>query len=142
MHMETFPAHVERLRKAKGLSQARLINDAGTYTAKGLAPETIRNAVTGRRGVELPKLVVIEAIADTLDVDPSVFAIYRVQRAIARLDPGVVGLATATMNADLLLSQTTPTADETARDAARRQSAKTRSSKPGHPPSEATGRGS
>lgn len=103
--MDPFPEHVERLRDAKGISQARLINDAATYKEKGLSPETIRNAVTGRRGVELPKAAVIESVAGILDVKPEVFAAYRIQRARERLDPEVVGLATATATADLLLSQ-------------------------------------
>ena len=129
--METFPEHVERLRADLGITQSRLINEAATYDEKGLSPETIRNAVTGRRGVELPKLAVIESVAGVLDVDPDVFAAYRIQRAAARLDPVIVGPANALANADLLLSRSTPTARETARRADRQRRDKRRESKRG-----------
>lgn len=84
--MSTFPEHVDRLRAELGITQSRLIDEAATYEERGLSPETIRNAVTGRRGIELPKLAVIESVAGVLGVDPDVFAAYRIQRA--RRAPG------------------------------------------------------
>lgn len=127
--METFPQHVKRLQLGKGWSRARLISEASGYKVKGTAPETIRNAVDERRGRLWPSQVAIEAIARALGVHPNEFTVYRIQKARERLDPNVVGLASALANADVLLSRPIP--EDLAEEAARQREA----TNPGDAPS-------
>lgn len=103
--MEDFPARVLRLQQALGLTQAKLISKATDYNVQGLSTDTIRNAVTGRRGGK-PSALAIEAIARALEQPPESFPHYRLAVARQRLDPDIAGLERAVENADLLLKLT------------------------------------
>jgi transcriptional regulator with XRE-family HTH domain len=121
MYVETFSEHVRELQDRRGWSQARLINEASGYEIDGTSTETIRNAVTGRRGSGWPSLVAIEAIARALEVDPNEFTVYKIQRAQQRINPEIVGLASALANAEILLSQPIP--EDLAEEEAQRREA-------------------
>ena len=61
----------------------------------GVHYETLRKAITGDRPVA-PKI--IEAVAAELDVEPELFAEYRLWQLRSTFDPGVVGAPAAIKN--------------------------------------------
>lgn len=132
--MESFAEHVEQLRQVRDeielvqggmrFTQARLISEAADYSQPGTSQETIRNAVTGRRGGGIPSIPAITAIAQALKTSPDTFVAYRIQRARELLDEELVGLAAAAANAEILLSRSAEIPEDVAEEAARQRKAK------------------
>jgi hypothetical protein len=130
--MDSFPDQVKALYQALDppWTQQRMIREASTYEHPGTSMETIRNAVTGRRG-GWPSRAAVEAVAHALQVPPETFAVYRLIVARELLDPDVVGVDRALATADAMLgpAATPRSPAEIAAEAARLRDGKTRPSR-------------
>lgn len=90
---EPFADRVKRLvANTEGMTVAKLGFVAYKPDVKGTNPDTFKSVMAGRRAVTP---VLIEAVADVLDVEPNEFPEYRLARMRRALDEREVGLQSA-----------------------------------------------
>lgn len=93
---EDFPTLLKRLAAERGVSVNRVGFEAYDPNITGTNPDTLKSVMAGRRRVTA---TLIEAVADVLDVEPQLFAEYRLAMMRQSLDerdpPDGVGLEEA-----------------------------------------------